>query len=82
MQLRQNILDTPLVLRQLIKHPILDQEDFSPSPVQLQEIDFTGCKMNEFSLKYLAKFITRHKVENLAVHGSLMPLNTIKLGLL
>ena len=34
--------------------------------------------MNEFSLKYLAKFVFEHKVEKLAINGVLMPLLQIK----
>lgn len=34
--------------------------------------------MNEFSLKYLAKFVTEHNVENLSVNGGPMPLLPIK----
>ena len=34
--------------------------------------------MNEFSLKYLAKFVFEHRVEQLAINGSLMPLHDIK----
>ena len=36
--------------------------------------------MNEFSLKYLAKFICEHKVEQLSVNGGPMPLLAIKLN--
>ena len=35
--------------------------------------------MNEFSLKYLAKFVFEHKVERLAINGYLMPLQSIKM---
>jgi hypothetical protein len=34
--------------------------------------------MNEFSLKYLAKFVFEHKVQRLAINGVLMPLLEIK----
>lgn len=34
--------------------------------------------MNEFSLKYLGKFIYEHNVESLSVNGGPMPLLAIK----
>jgi hypothetical protein len=34
--------------------------------------------MNEFSLKYLAKFVFEHRVEQLAINGGYMPLHNIK----
>jgi len=34
--------------------------------------------MNEFSLKYLAKFVFEHRVERLAINGGYMPLHDIK----
>lgn len=34
--------------------------------------------MNEFSLKYLAKFVYEHRVEKLAINGGYMPLHAIK----
>ena len=34
--------------------------------------------MNEFSLKYLAKFVFEHRVESLAINGGYMPLHGIK----
>ena len=42
-------------------------------------ISFKNSLLSEFSLKYLAKFIFYHRVENLAINGGMMPLNTIKL---
>lgn len=34
--------------------------------------------MNEFSLKYLAKFVFEHRVDRLAINGGYMPLQKIK----
>ena len=34
--------------------------------------------MNEFSLKYLGKFIYEHNVESLSLHGGPLPLLSIK----
>ena len=34
--------------------------------------------MNEFSLKYLAKFVFEHRVDRLAINGGYMPLHKIK----
>ena len=44
----------------------------------LQQVGYKNSKMNEFSLKYLAKFVFEHKVERLAINGGFMPLHYIK----
>jgi len=43
-------------------------------------IEFKGNqKLNEFSLKYLAKFIFEHNhIESIAINGGSMPLNPLK----
>ena len=43
-------------------------------------MDFRSSKLNQFSLKYLGKFIYEHNVESLAVNGGPMPLLPIKLN--
>jgi hypothetical protein len=83
-KLEKNIVMTPLILRQLVSHPILPGENFQPDlrtgVVVEEEIDLRECRINEFSLKYLAKFIRDHAVANLAINGGHMPLSTIKAG--
>ena len=41
-------------------------------------IDFKKQRLNEFSLKYLAKFIYEHNVESVSVNGGPMPLLPLK----
>ena len=36
--------------------------------------------MNEFSLKYLAKFIYEHNVEQMSINGGPMPLLSLKMN--
>jgi hypothetical protein len=76
-KLKENILQTPTILRQIIGHPILPNEDFGQTNIP-KLINFKNSKMNEFSLKYLAKFVFEHKVERLAINGGFMPLHYIK----
>jgi hypothetical protein len=85
--LRQNILQTPAILRQIVGHPILkkDQQLEGEEVQNLhgslnEQINFKGSGINEFSLKYLAKFIYDQRVANLAINGGFMPLDTIKMG--
>lgn len=66
-----------MVLRQIIGHPILPNEDFEQRNIP-KNINFKNSQMNEFSLKYLAKFVFEHRVEQLAINGGQMPLNDIK----
>ena len=75
--LKQQILETPVILRQIIGHPILPNEDFGQHGIP-KHILFKNSKMKEFSLKYLAKFVFEHRVENLAINGDPMPLHDIK----
>ena len=60
--LKDNILQTPVILRQIIGHPILPAEDFGQHNIP-KLINFKNSQMNEFSLKYLAKFVFEHRVE-------------------
>lgn len=39
---------------------------------------FKNEEISDFSLKYLAKFIVNHGVDNLSINGGYMPLNDIK----
>ena len=64
MKLKENIIQTPKTLRQIIGHPILPQEDFGKRVIP-KLINFKNSKMNEFSLQYLAKFVFEHRVEQL-----------------
>jgi len=78
--LRENIFSTPPMLRRVLGHPILPQEKslkMGPAP---KSVDFRSAKLNQFSLKYLGKFIYEHNVESLAVNGGPMPLLSIKLN--
>lgn len=75
--LQANILQTPVTLRQIVGHPLLPNEDFGQHLIP-GSIKFKNSKMNEFSLKYLAKFVFEHKVQRLAINGVLMPLLEIK----
>lgn len=76
--LKTQIMETPIILRQIIGHPILPNEDFGQHAIPKQ-IEFKNSKMNAFSLKYLAKFVFEHRVENLAINGDPpMPLHDIK----
>jgi len=49
MKLKENIIQTPKTLRQIIGHPILPQEDFGKRVIP-KLINFKNSKMNEFSL--------------------------------
>lgn len=75
-QLRENILQTPLILRKIVGHPTMPNEEFTQNIDS--EIGFQNARLNEFSLKYLAKFVFEHKVENLAINGAFMQLHKIK----
>ena len=41
-------------------------------------IEFKNQSMNEFSSKYLAKFIFEHNVEQVSINGGAMPLYGLK----
>ena len=64
-------------MRKIIGHPILPDEDFGKRIIP-KLINFKNSKMNEFSLKYLAKFVFEHRVDRLAINGGYMPLHKIK----
>lgn len=79
--LRQNILQTPVILRQIVGHPTLEGEQFQDARSSLnRQINLKSSRINEFSLKYLAKFIYEQSVANLAINGGFLPLDTIKMG--
>ena len=80
-QLKSNIESTPVILRQILGHPILPGEDYYAKEYSVMnpEINFTNNEISEFSLKYLAKFINEKRVEQLAIRGGLMPMNQIKI---
>ena len=69
-------------MRQLLGHPILPGENFFTVeeifPELNEHIDFHQNVVNEFGLKYLAKFVFDKRVENFAINGNPMPLNQIK----
>lgn len=68
-ELRENILQTPLRLRQLLGHPILPEEYFFNAkgnehfPDLNENIDFQNNILNSFGLKYLAKFALDNRIE-------------------
>lgn len=76
-RLRDNIYSTPLMLRKILGHPILPNENFEQRELP-KAIEFKHQKMNEFSLKYLAKYIYEHNVESVSVNGGAMPLLALK----
>lgn len=76
-RIKDNILATPVILRQILGHPVLPKEDFGQNAIPKQ-INFKNSKMDEFSLKYLAKYVFEHRVESLAINGGFMPLQAIK----
>lgn len=75
--LKQNIQQTPSMLRQQIKHPLLPGEDFSSEHTPV-ELNLKGASLSAFSLKYLAKFIIGCKVQKFAITGGFMQLKEIK----
>jgi hypothetical protein len=66
------------MLRRVLGHPILPQEKSQKAGPPPKTVDFRSSKMNQFSLKYLGKFIYEHNVESLALNGGQMPLLAIK----
>ena len=60
--LRDNIYQTPVMLRQILGHPFLPNESYQVSYLP-SIVEFKSSRMNEFSLKYLAKYIFEHNVE-------------------
>ena len=81
MKLKENIYSTPSLLRRVLSHPVLPQENLTSNKRPLPKlVDFKNQKMNEFSLKYLAKFIYEHNVEQLSINGGPMPLLSLKLN--
>ena len=77
LKLRKDIFETPRIMRELLKHPILPGETLdSINPKEL--IDFRNKDMNKFSLKYLAKFICEHNLEKICINGGPMPFNSIQ----
>lgn len=84
LRLRKSIFETPLLLRQILKHPLLPNEKLDVS--KLQFVDFRGQKnpnppyeiINKFSLKYLAKFINEHDIDKICIHGGELPVREIR----
>jgi len=66
------------MLRRVLGHPLLPQEKVQKAGSPPKTVDFRNSKMNQFSLKYLGKFIYEHNVESLAISGGHMPLLAIK----
>lgn len=62
LRLKAQIYSTPAMLRKILGHPILPNESYLQQALP-KIIEFKNQKMNEFSLKYLAKFIYEHNVE-------------------
>jgi len=76
-KLRENLYSTPATLRKILGHPILPNESYLQQALP-KVIEFKNQKMNEFSLKYLAKFIYEHNVEQISINGGAMPLLQLK----
>ena len=76
-KIRQNIYSTPTMLRKILGHPILPNESYQQQALP-KIIEFKNSRMNEFSLKYLAKFIFEHSVEHISINGGIMPLLQLK----
>ena len=70
-------------MRQLLGHPILPGENFFTKeelfPGLNEHINFKNNHLNEFGLKYMAKFVLDKRVEELAINGGGMPLNQMKM---
>eukprot|EP00347_Sterkiella_histriomuscorum_P009457 403341144 len=81
LKLRENIYSTPPMLRKILGHPILPNESYQQQALP-KIIEFKNSKMNEFSLKYLAKFIYEQNVEQISINGGAMPLMPLKNHLL
>jgi len=94
-KLQDNIRTTPILLRNVIGHPIVPQsdsldsgtEDLSPKKRRksvegddLTVRDFRASKLSEFSLKYLGKFIYESNVMCVRINGGRLPLENIKMN--
>ena len=77
LQLRKHIFETPKIMRELLRHPILPGETLDII-VPHSLIDFRNKDMNKFSLKYLAKFICEHNIEKICINGGAMPVQSIQ----
>ena len=78
--LRENIFNTPKLLRKVLRHPILPGEALETLDTDLP-VDFHGERMNKFSLKYLAKFICEYDIKSISINGSIdtpMPIKAIQ----
>ena len=76
-------------MRQVLRHPILPEEVLEKNMDNFQNIDFRIPKnsgsiqqevINQFSLKYLAKFINEHDVKSICVHGGEIPMREIRMN--
>lgn len=88
--LKNNILSSSANMKLILEHPIISpeyaqQHGMFQHAQQQQEalgtgnVSFRGQYMSEFSLKYLGKFLYGKKIDQLAINGGLMPLNTISM---
>ena len=76
-RLRENLCQTPATLRKILGHPVLPSEAYTRQALP-KVIEFRHQRMSEFSLKYLAKFIYEHSVEQVSINGGAMPLLQLK----
>ena len=80
LQLRENIFETPQLLRMVLRHPILPGEKLETLDNDTV-VDFRGMGMDKFSLKYLAKFICEFDIQSICINGSFdrpMPIRAIQ----
>lgn len=79
LSLKENIFSTPTMLRKVLGHPVIGGTGQPRLDRPPQVVEFAkNQQMNEFSLKYLAKFIFEHNVESLSINGGPMPLLGLK----
>ena len=77
LKLRKSIFETPKIMRELLRHPVLPGETLDS--IEHEElIDLRNKDMNKFSLKYLAKFICEHNLDVICINGGPMPFKGIQ----
>ena len=79
-QLKENIENTPSNLKLVLGHPLIDGEILSQNNTRI-ELSFKeeGQTLNEFGLKYLAKFISSYPVYSLAINGGKFCVEDLKM---
>jgi hypothetical protein len=75
--LRKSIFETPKLLRQVLSHPVLPEEELSMLDLSGAVI-FKGKEVSKFALKYFAKFICEYPIDSLSLNGGNMPIRSIQ----